>query len=210
MAIPAFSHGPATRNPKLTSADGERTIPRCRWNSYVSRRSYAGYRDVVRPWPQLELGGAARSHRCALRYICVHLAGVTLAALVFVWGAFTLADGILSLVAAFKVRDQGKPFWSLLIVGLLGIAAGIVTFLWPGMAALLLVVFIGAWAFLMGIFQIVAAIRLRREIEGEVAAGAVGPAVDAVRAVRLLAARRRRARADLGHRRLRDLLWHAC
>lgn len=125
-------------------------------------------------------------------------------------GAFTFADGILSLVAAFKVRDQGKPFWSLLIVGLLGIAAGIVTFLWPGMTSLLLVVFIGAWAFLMGIFQIVAAIRLRREIEGEVAAGAVGPAVDAVRAVRLLAARRRRASADLGHRRLRDLLWHAC
>lgn len=93
--------------------------------------------------------------------------GKTLAAVVLVFGAFALADGILSLIAAFKVRDQGKPFWSLLIVGLLGIAAGAATFFWPGMTALVLITFIGAWALVMGIFEIVAAIRLRKEIEGE-------------------------------------------
>ena len=93
--------------------------------------------------------------------------GITLAALVIVFGAYVLADGVLALIAAFKVRDRGKPFWSLVIVGLLGVAAGVVTFLWPGMTALLLVTFIGAWAFVMGIFEIVAAIRLRKEIEGE-------------------------------------------
>jgi len=93
--------------------------------------------------------------------------GKTLAAVVLVFGAFALADGILSLIAAFKMRDQGKPFWSLAIVGLLGIAAGAVTFFWPGMTALLLVTFIGAWALVMGIFEIIAAIRLRKEIQGE-------------------------------------------
>jgi uncharacterized membrane protein HdeD (DUF308 family) len=93
--------------------------------------------------------------------------GITLAALVIVWGAYALADGILALVAAYRVRDQGKPFWSLVIVGLLGIAAGIVTFIWPGMTALLLLLFIAAWAVVMGIFQIVAAIRLRKEIQNE-------------------------------------------
>lgn len=93
--------------------------------------------------------------------------GKTLAALVIVWGAFALADGVLSLVHAFRVHDQGKPFWSLVVVGLLGIAAGVVTFLWPGMTALALLMFIAAWAFVMGIFQIVAAIRLRKEIENE-------------------------------------------
>ena len=93
--------------------------------------------------------------------------GITLAALVVVWGAYALADGILALVAAYRVRDQGKPFWSLVIVGLLGIAAGIVTFIWPGMTALLLLLFIAAWAVVMGIFQIVAAIRLRKEIHNE-------------------------------------------
>jgi len=95
------------------------------------------------------------------------LPGITLAVLVIVWGAYALADGILALVAAYRVRDQGKPFWSLVIVGLLGIAAGIVTFIWPGMTALVLLLFIAAWAVVMGIFQIIAAIRLRKEIQNE-------------------------------------------
>jgi uncharacterized membrane protein HdeD (DUF308 family) len=93
--------------------------------------------------------------------------GITLALLVIAWGAYALADGVLALIAAYRVRDQGKPFWSLAIVGLLGIAAGIVTFVWPGMTALLLLTFIAAWAVVMGIFQIIAAIRLRKEIQNE-------------------------------------------
>src|SRR5262249_30335380 len=91
----------------------------------------------------------------------------TIAALVLLWGAYALADGVLALIAAFRVRDRGKPFWALLIVGVLGILAGIVTFLWPGMTALALLAFIAAWALLMGIFQIVAAIRLRKVLERE-------------------------------------------
>jgi len=92
---------------------------------------------------------------------------ITLAALVIVWGAYALADGVLALIAAWRVRDQGRPFWSLLIVGLLGIGAGVVTFLWPAMTALTLLMLIAAWAVVMGVFQIVAAIRLRKEIQGE-------------------------------------------
>ncbi|HTT12195.1 MAG TPA: HdeD family acid-resistance protein [Burkholderiaceae bacterium] len=93
--------------------------------------------------------------------------GVTLAALVIVWGAYALADGILALVAAWLVRDAGRPFGWLIVVGLLGIAAGVVTFLWPGITAMVLLMLIAAWAFAMGIFQIAAAIRLRKVIEGE-------------------------------------------
>jgi len=93
--------------------------------------------------------------------------GLTLAALVIVWGAYALADGVLALIAAWRVRDQGKPFWAMVIVGLLGIAAGIVTFIWPGITALVLLLFIAAWAVVMGVFQIIAAIRLRKEIQNE-------------------------------------------
>lgn len=93
--------------------------------------------------------------------------GLTLAALVIVWGAYALADGVLALISAWRVRDQGKPFWALAIVGLLGIAAGIVTFIWPGITALVLLLFIAAWAVVMGVFQIIAAIRLRKEIQNE-------------------------------------------
>ena len=93
--------------------------------------------------------------------------GLTLAALVIVWGAYALADGVLALISAWRVRDQGKPFWAMAIVGLLGIAAGVVTFIWPGITAFVLLLFIAAWAVVMGVFQIIAAIRLRKEIEGE-------------------------------------------
>ena len=95
------------------------------------------------------------------------LPGITLAVLVLIWGAYAIVDGVLALIAAYRVRDRGRPFWSLLIVGLLGIVAGVVTFLWPVMTALLLLMFIAAWAVVMGIFQIIAAIRLRKVIQNE-------------------------------------------
>ena len=59
------------------------------------------------------------------------------------------------------------PTWWLVVVGLLGIAAGVVTFLWPGITAVLLVMFIGAWALVHGIFEIIGAIQLRKEIDNE-------------------------------------------
>ena len=117
-----------------------------------------------RNWGWIVLRGVAAILFGILAFV---LPGITLAVLVIVWGAYALADGILALVAAYRVRDQGKPFWSLVIVGLLGIAAGIVTFIWPGMTALVLLLFIAAWAVVMGIFQIIAAIRLRKEIQNE-------------------------------------------
>ena len=93
--------------------------------------------------------------------------GITLAALVLVWGAYAIADGVMALIAAFTMHEGGKPMASLIVVGILGIAAGVVTFLWPGMTALVLLFFIASWAVLMGIFEIAAAIRLRKHIENE-------------------------------------------
>jgi uncharacterized membrane protein HdeD (DUF308 family) len=93
--------------------------------------------------------------------------GITLAALVLVWGAYAIADGVMALIAAFTMHEEGKPMASLIVVGILGIAAGVVTFLWPGMTALVLLLFIASWAVLMGVFEIAAAIRLRKHIENE-------------------------------------------
>lgn len=93
--------------------------------------------------------------------------GVTLGVLVIVWGAYALIDGALALIAGFRLRQSGRPLWSLVIVGVLGIAAGVVTFLWPGLTAITLVLIIGIWAIAMGVFQIVAALRFRQYIRGE-------------------------------------------
>ena len=93
--------------------------------------------------------------------------GLTLVTLVLMFGAFALVDGAIVLGAAFSGAAKPMPSWWLVLVGLLGIAAGIVTFLWPGMSAILLILFIGAWAVAHGIFEIVGAIQLRKEIENE-------------------------------------------
>jgi uncharacterized membrane protein HdeD (DUF308 family) len=86
-----------------------------------------------------------------------------LVTLVLLFGAFALIDGATALGAAFSGSAKPAPTWWLVLVGLLGIAAGIVTFLWPGMSAILLALFIGAWAVAHGIFEIIGAIKLRKE-----------------------------------------------
>src|SRR5205814_4569834 len=91
--------------------------------------------------------------------------GLTLTALVLVWGVYALVDGVFALIAAFRMG--GKPMWALAIIGVLGIAAGVVTFLWPQMTALVLLAFIAGWALATGIFQIAAAIRFRKWISNE-------------------------------------------
>jgi uncharacterized membrane protein HdeD (DUF308 family) len=93
--------------------------------------------------------------------------GLTLVTLVLLYGAFALVDGVLSLVAAFTGSPKPVPTWWLVVAGLAGIAAGAVTFLWPSITAIVLVMFIGAWALVHGIFQIIGAIQLRKEIDNE-------------------------------------------
>jgi uncharacterized membrane protein HdeD (DUF308 family) len=91
--------------------------------------------------------------------------GVTLAFLVLLWGAYALIDGILGLLASFRTGQDHR--WALLIEGLVGIAAGIATFAWPGLTALVLVYIIAAWALITGVLEILAAIRLRKVIDNE-------------------------------------------
>jgi uncharacterized membrane protein HdeD (DUF308 family) len=93
---------------------------------------------------------------------------ITLLALVLVFGAYALVDGVFSLVAAARGRELagGSRGW-LILEGLLGIAAGIVAIVWPDITALALLWVIAAWAVVTGVLEIVAAIRLRRALDNE-------------------------------------------
>lgn len=93
--------------------------------------------------------------------------GLTLVTLVLFYGAFALVDGVIALVAAFKGSAKPAPTWWLVVVGLLGIGVGLATFVMPGITAVVLVLFIGAWALVHGIFEIIGAIQLRKEIDNE-------------------------------------------
>ena len=92
--------------------------------------------------------------------------GVTLVTLVLFYGAFVLIDGVLALAHAIMGGNMGSRWW-LALVGVAGIAAGILTFMWPGVTALVLLLFIAIWAIVLGVFQIAGAIRLRKEIDNE-------------------------------------------
>jgi uncharacterized membrane protein HdeD (DUF308 family) len=92
--------------------------------------------------------------------------GITLLTLILFYGAFALVDGVLAIVAAIT-GGAPAPRWWLIIVGLLGIAAGLLTFLMPGLSALVLLFFIAGWAIATGVFQIIGAIQLRKEIDNE-------------------------------------------
>jgi uncharacterized membrane protein HdeD (DUF308 family) len=92
--------------------------------------------------------------------------GLTLLTLILFYGAFALVDGVLAIIAAIT-SGAPAPRWWLAIVGLLGIAAGLLTFLMPGLTALVLLFFIAGWAIATGVFQIIGAIKLRKEIDNE-------------------------------------------
>ena len=93
--------------------------------------------------------------------------GIKLAALVILFGAFALVDGLVAVWSALFHR-RGEPRWvALLIGGIAGIGIGIVTFLMPGVTALLLLYLIAAWAIVHGMVEITMAIQLRKVLTGE-------------------------------------------
>ena len=84
--------------------------------------------------------------------------GATLITLVWLFGAFALVNGLLSLILAAKAPKGYPRIGSLILGGLLGILAGLLTFVMPGITALGLLMLIAAWAIVTGIMEVVAAI----------------------------------------------------
>ncbi len=119
--------------------------------------------QLSRNWWMLALRGLA-----AIVFGVVALAWpeATYAALVILFGAYALLDGLLAVLAALTNRT-GEPRWAALSEGLVGIAIAVATFAWPGATALSLLYLIAAWAIFTGVPEILIAIDLRKELEGE-------------------------------------------
>jgi len=122
-------------------------------------------RELAENWWLLLLRGIAA---IAFGFLAFSWPGLTLLTLVLMWGIYAIADGILALWAAIASKGgEMAPRWWLAVVGVAGILAGALAFVWPGMTALVLLMFIASWAIVIGLLQIWGAIRLRKEIEGE-------------------------------------------
>jgi uncharacterized membrane protein HdeD (DUF308 family) len=119
---------------------------------------------LSRSWWLLLLRGVAAIAFGILAFV---QPGISLAALVLLFGAYSMADGILCLWTALAGSSEQDSRWLLLLWGLLGIGVGILTFLAPGVTALALLFYIAIWAIATGVLEVVAAIRLRKEIDNE-------------------------------------------
>ena len=92
--------------------------------------------------------------------------GITLFTLIWLWGAFAVIDGVLALINAFMGGGTTSRWW-LVLIGVVGIAAGIVAFEQPLLTAVVLLYFFAGWAIALGVFQIIGAIQLRKQIDNE-------------------------------------------
>ena len=93
--------------------------------------------------------------------------GLTVAVLVLLFGAWVLVDGVFRVIGAIGHRDSDKEWGFDLVIGIMGIIIGFLTFHAPRITALALIIYIAAWALMIGATEIALAIKLRREIKGE-------------------------------------------
>ncbi len=99
---------------------------------------------------------------------------LALETLIILAGAYFLVDGVVEVVTAVK-RRATNPHWLWgVLEGVVSILAGIGAFLWPGLTALVLLYLIAFYAIMTGVFQLIAAWQLRKEIEGEIWLGLGG------------------------------------
>ena len=91
----------------------------------------------------------------------------TLWALVVIWGAYAVAEGVMALWAGIADDGRAQRRWFLVVAGLAGVLAGIGAWLWPGLTAMVLLGIIAGWSIIRGIFEMAAAIALRKVIDNE-------------------------------------------
>ena len=119
---------------------------------------------LARNWWSLVLRGVLA---LILGFVAFAWPGITLGALVLLFGAYALVDGIMAVIGAWRASRAHERWGALVLEGIVGIAAAVVTVLWPAITALALVYLIATWAIVTGVLELTAAVRLRKVISGE-------------------------------------------
>jgi uncharacterized membrane protein HdeD (DUF308 family) len=114
---------------------------------------------LVGNWWVLALRGALA---ILFALVAFFLPGVTVTALVLVFGAYAFVDGIFALIAGLRAARHHGRSAPLLIEGILNLVIGILVFLWPIAALVTLIYMIAIWAVVTGVVLIVAGIALIR------------------------------------------------
>ncbi len=93
--------------------------------------------------------------------------GIALESLILVYAIYSIIGGVGTVFLGFNLRKSNAQWWVVVLEGVLGVIAGILALLFPGITALILLYIIAFWAILTGITTVVTAIQVRKEIEGE-------------------------------------------
>ncbi|WP_380873783.1 membrane protein [Sphingomonas sp. DBB INV C78] len=86
--------------------------------------------------------------------------GATMLSIVWLFGAYAIADGIFAIIGAVRSARAGEQWGSLALGGVVDIGAGIVAFLWPGLTVVVFVLLIAVWALVSGAFMLAAAAKV--------------------------------------------------
>ena len=120
---------------------------------------------LARNWWLVEIRGVAAIAFGVLAFLWP---GVTLLVLVTLFAAYMLIDGIALLISLRRAEPATTGHrLTVALMGILGVGVGLATIVWPGITALALLYLVAFWAITLGLTQVIAAIRLRREISGE-------------------------------------------
>lgn len=92
---------------------------------------------------------------------------LTVATLVILFGAFSFASGLMAFWAAYAQHQLGRSPWPFIFRGLIGVATGVVVAVWPDISAVSLFYLVAAWAIVIGFYEILAAVALRKVIDNE-------------------------------------------
>jgi len=98
--------------------------------------------------------------------VCLFFPPLAIIGLATLFGFWLIMDGVTGLTGAWSARGSGG-WWVSLLEGIAGLVAGFLAIVWPVTTAFVLVLLVGAWAILTGVFEIWTAIRLREHIKGE-------------------------------------------
>ena len=91
--------------------------------------------------------------------------GLVAAVLALLFGIYAALDGAITLVPALRYQERGTQRTLPLAEGAVGIVAGLVAILSPGLTSSGLVYVIAGWALLTGVLKILTAVLLRTQVE---------------------------------------------
>jgi uncharacterized membrane protein HdeD (DUF308 family) len=121
-------------------------------------------RDLIETWWLYVLRGLAA---CVFGVLLLARPGPSLLLLVLVFGAYAIIEGAFVLYAGLVGRGPGEHSILTAAAGAVSIVAGIVTLMWPGITTFALFLVIASWAIVLGVLQVIAAVRLSNAIKGE-------------------------------------------